>query len=184
MAGGAENEGWAVSVGEDGNVEVNRDVTEDRSGSGMLDGRWNFSWDDCRVSDKEDTEICEVMSLVGLVDNTWSEVALSSEEKTWQKGGDAGNVCDSGGAVRKLSKKMWDFGLKGVVGADSDWDEDDWESVWTERRLGKEDGGGALINDDCYKCDDDNGDDERGDNTPCKISVIDLENLIFSFSIR
>ena len=85
MAGGAENERWAVSVGEDGNVEVNRDVTEDRSGSGMLDGRWNFSWDECRVSDKEDTEICEVMSLVGLVDNTWSEVALSSEEKTGKR---------------------------------------------------------------------------------------------------
>ena len=43
--------------------------------------------------------------------------------------------------------------MKGVAVADSDWDEDDWESGWAERRfdLGKEDGGGDLIKDDCDK---------------------------------
>ena len=39
------------------------------------------------------------MSLVDLVDDIWSEFILSGEEKTWQKGGDAGNVCKFGGAV-------------------------------------------------------------------------------------
>ena len=29
------------------------------------------------------------MCLVGLADNIWSEVVLSSEENTWRKGGDA-----------------------------------------------------------------------------------------------
>ena len=38
VGGGAENEGWAVSVGEDGKVGVRGDVTVNRSGSGMLDG--------------------------------------------------------------------------------------------------------------------------------------------------
>ena len=67
-----------------------------------------------------------------------------------------------GGAVGELSKNFWRFGLKGVAVADSDWDEDDWEGVWNERRfdLGTEDGGGYLINDDCDKySDDDDGDD-------------------------
>ena len=32
------------------------------------------------------------MSLVGLVDDIWPEVALSGEENTLQNGGDAGNV--------------------------------------------------------------------------------------------
>ena len=77
------------------------------------------------------------MSLVGLADDTWSKVVLSDEEKSWWKGGDAVNVCDFGGAVRELWKIIWYFRLKGVVVADSDWDEDDWESglswkkVWT-----------------------------------------------------
>ena len=34
----------------------------------MLDGGWNFSWDDFWVSDSEDAEVGEVMSLVGLAD--------------------------------------------------------------------------------------------------------------------
>ena len=56
--------------------------------------------------------------------------------------------------------------------AESDWGEDDWESVWTEGRfdLGKEYGGGDLINDDCdNKHDDNNGDDDCRDNTSCKV---------------
>ena len=52
--GGAENEEWTVCVGEDGKVGVHGDVRVDRSGSGVLDGDWNFSWDDCGVSDKKD----------------------------------------------------------------------------------------------------------------------------------
>ena len=59
--------GGAASVGEDGNVRVHEDITGDSSGSGMLDSGWNFSWDDCRDSDEEDTEIGKVMSLAGLV---------------------------------------------------------------------------------------------------------------------
>ena len=62
-------------------------------------------------------------------------------------------------------KKNWRFGLKGAAVADSGWDEVDWESIRTERRfdLGKEDGGGDLINDDCDKYDDHDCDD-CGDN--------------------
>ena len=69
--------------------------------------------------------------------------------------------------------------------ADIDWDEDDWESVWTEGRfdLNKGDGCDDLINDDCDKHDDDNHDD-CCDNILCNISIIDLENLMFPFSIR
>ena len=66
--GGPENEGWAVGVAEDGKVGVYEDVTVDRSGSGMLDGGWNFIWDDCGVPAEEDPEVGEVMSLVGLAD--------------------------------------------------------------------------------------------------------------------
>ena len=75
--------------------------------------------------------------------------------------------------------------FQGVAVADSDWDEDDWESVWTERRFdpGKEDGGGSLISDDCDKYDDDDCDD-CGDNASCNVSIINFENLIFLFSIR
>ena len=101
--GGAENEEWAVFV-EDGKVGVHGDVTVDRSGSGMLDGGWNFSWDDCALSDEEYTEVDEVMSLVGLADGIWSEVVLGGEENTWRKGGDAVNVCNFGGAVGELIK--------------------------------------------------------------------------------
>ena len=91
------------------------------------------------------------MSLVGLTDDIWSEVVLSDDEKSWRKVGDAVNVCDFGGAVRELWKIILCFGLKGVAVTDSDWDEDDWESGWAGRRfdLGKEDGSGDLIKDDC-----------------------------------
>ena len=46
---------------------------------------------------------------------------------------------------------------KGLAMADIDWDEDDWESGSAEKRfhLGKEDGGGDMIKDDCHKYDDD-----------------------------
>ena len=56
--GRAENEEWVVLVRGDRKVGVHGDVTVDRSGSGMLDGGWNFSWDDCAV-------VGQVMSLVG-----------------------------------------------------------------------------------------------------------------------
>ena len=45
--------------------------------------------------------------------------------------------------------------------------------------MGKEDGGGDLINDDCDKYDDD-----CGDNRSCNVSIINCENLIYPFSIR
>ena len=78
------------------------------------------------------------------------------------------------------------FLLKGVAVADSDWDEDDWGHAWTERRfdLGKEDGGGDLINNDFDKYDDNNCDDDCGDNTSCKVSIINFENLMFPFPNR
>ena len=63
----------------------------------MVDGGWNCIWDDCEVSVEEDAEVGEIMSLVGLADDIWSEVVLSDEEKSWRKGGDAVNVCDFGG---------------------------------------------------------------------------------------
>ena len=100
------------------------------------------------------------MSLIGLANGIWSDVVLSDEEKSWWKRGDAVNVCDFGGAVRELSKNFWRFGLEGVAVAETDWDEDDWEGVWIERRsdLGTEDGRGDLIHDDCDKCGDDDDD--------------------------
>ena len=49
--------------------------------------------------------------------------------------------------------------------------------------VGKEDGGGDLINDNCDKYDDDNC-DVCGDNTSCNVSIIDFENLMFPFSVR
>ena len=151
----------------------------------MLDGGWNCIWDDCGVSVEEDAGVGEIMSLVGLADDIWSEVVLSNEEKFWQKGGDAVNVCDFGGAARELWKIIWFFGLKGVAVADSGWDEDDCGSGWAERRfdLVKEDGGSNLIKDDCDKYDDDDCDD-CGDNTSCNVSIFDFENFMFPFSIR
>ena len=169
--GGAENEEWAVRIGEVGKVGVHGNVTVDRSGSGVLDGGWNFSWDDCGVSDEEDAEVGGVMNLVGLADGIWSEYILSGKETTWQKVGDAVNVSNFGGAIGELRKEFWHFWLKGVAVGGSDWDEDDWESVWTERMfdLCKEDGGSDLINDDCDKHDDNICDDGCGDNTSCNV---------------
>ena len=72
--------------------------------------------------------------------------------------------------------------MKGVAVVDNNWDEDDWESGWAERRfdLVKEDGGSDLIKDDCNKYDD----DDCGDNTSCNVSTIDFENFMFPSSIR
>ena len=85
-----------------------------------------------------------------------------------------------------LSKKIWHFRLKCFAVADSDLNEDDLESVWTEGKLdlGKEDGDGDLINDDCDKHDDDSCDDDCSDNPSCNVSMINLETLMFPFSIR
>ena len=95
------------------------------------------------------------------------------------------NVCDFGGAFRESWKIIWCFGLKGIAVADSDWDEDDWGSVWAERRfdLVKKDGGDDLIKDGCDKYDDDDCDD-CGDNTSCNVPITDFENFKFPFSIR
>ena len=174
-----------MGVGEDGKVGAHADVTVDRNGSGMLDGGWSFSWDDCRVSVEEDVEVGKVMSSVALTDGIWSEVVLSDEEKSWWKGGDEVNVCDFGGAVAELWKITWCFGLKGVAVAGSDRNEDDWESGWAERRfdLGKEDGGDDLIKDDYGKCNG-NDCDDCGDNTSCNVSIINFENFMLPFSIR
>ena len=75
------------------------------------------------------------MSLVGWAEDIWLEVVLSGEEKSWWKGGDAVNVCDFGEAVGELYKIIWSFGLKGVAVADSNWDGDDWESDWSEKKV-------------------------------------------------
>ena len=72
----------------------------------MLDGGGNFIWEDCGGPVKEDVEVGEVMSLIGLADGLWSEFVLSDEEKSWWKGGVAVNVCDFGGAVGELSKNF------------------------------------------------------------------------------
>ena len=71
----------------------------------------------------------------------------------------------------ELCKIIWCFGLRVLLWLiESNWDEDDWKSGWTKRRfdLGKEDGGGDLIKDDCDKYDDDDCDD-CGDNTSFKV---------------
>lgn len=67
------------------------------------------------------------------------------------------------------SVKIWHSRLKGVSVADSDCDEDDWESIWTEGmfRLGKETEGDPLINDYWTKYDDGNCDDDCGDTKSC-----------------
>ena len=42
-----------------------------------------------------------------------------------------------------------------------------------------------MIKDDCDKHDDDdNSDDNNDDNMSCNVSIINFENLMFSFSIR
>ena len=80
-----------MCVEEDGKIVLQGDATVDRSGSGMLDGGWNFSWNDWGVSDEENAGFPKVESLVGLVDGIWSEFVFSNEENTWQKGDDAAN---------------------------------------------------------------------------------------------
>ena len=165
-------------------MEIHGDVIVDRSGCGMLDGCWNCIWNDRGVLAEEDAEVGEVMNLVGLADDIWSEDVLSDEEISRRNCGDAVNVCDFGEAVRELCKIIWYFGLTGISVADSDWNEDDWKNGWPERRLdlGKEDGSGDLFKDDCDKYDDDNCDD-CGDNTFCNVSVINFENFMFPFLI-
>ena len=107
-------------------------------------------------------------------------------EKNLTNGWGWANNCNFGGAVGELNKKFWHFWFNGVAVTDINWDENDLESLWTERRFDrdKEDGGGNLINDDCDKHDGDNCDDGCGDNISRKVSIIILENLMFSFSIR
>ena len=85
-----------------------------------------------------------------------------------------------------ISKKFWHFGLKCFAVADSDRNEDDLESAWTDGRfdLGKEDGDGDSINDDCDKHDDDKCDDDWSDNLSCNVSIINSANLISPLSIR
>ena len=57
------------------------------------------------------------------------------------------------------------------------------KSVWID--LGTEDAGGDLINDDCDKYDDDDDDyDDCGDSMSCSVSIINIENLMFPFSVR
>ena len=51
-------------------------------------------------------EVGKIISLVGLAVGICSEVVLSDEEKSWQKGGDAVKVCDFGGAVAELCKTI------------------------------------------------------------------------------
>ena len=51
---------------------------------------------------------------------------MSAEGKSWQKGGVAVNICNFGGAVGEISKKVWHFGLKDVTVAESDWGKNDW----------------------------------------------------------
>ena len=107
----------------------------------------------------------------------------SSEVSTWQKSGDE-DVWNFGGAVRELSKKFGHFGLKGLPVAERDWDVNDWEIVFTEGRfgLGKEDGRGNIIKDDCDKHDDGNCDEDCDYNPSCNVSITDFENLMFPFS--
>lgn len=68
-----------------------------------------------------------------------------------------------------LSIKKLHSRLKSTAVVDTDCEEDDSESIWTERQcdLSKEDEGEALISDDCDKHDNDNNCD--GD---CVIVVI------------
>ena len=90
----------------DGKVGIHRDVTLDRRRNRILDAGGNFSWDYYAVSDEEDTEAGKVASLIGLAINIRSEVDLKVEENNWKKGGDAGNVWNSGGADGVSSKNF------------------------------------------------------------------------------
>ena len=53
---------------------------------------------------------------------------------------------------------------------------------WKKIDLGKEDGGGDLIKDNCDRYDDDNCND-CGRNTSCNVLIINFENFMFPFSI-
>ena len=55
---------------------------------------------------------------------------------------------------------------------------------WRKAYLGKEDGSDDLINDDCYKHDDDNCDDGCGNKMSWNVSIISLDTLMFPFSIN
>ena len=89
------------------------------------------------------------------------------------------------GPVRELRKRFSHLGFKGLAVADIDWDVNNCEIFLTEGKvnLGKEDGGGDMIKDDCDKHDDDNCDNDCDDNTSCNVSIINLKNLMFPFSI-
>ena len=71
-----------MGVEEDGKLGIYGDVTVERSGGGMLDWGWYFSWDDGGVSIEEDVVVGEVMILVSLADVIWSADVLSGKEKT------------------------------------------------------------------------------------------------------
>ena len=64
-------------------------------------------------------------------------------------------------------------------GCCSDWNEDDWKSIWTEGKfdLGAWDGGDNLIHQHDNNCDD------CGDSTSYNVSIIDSGKLMFPFSI-
>ena len=73
---------------------------------------------------------------------------MSSEENTWGKGGDTGNVWYFVGTVGKWTKKFEISGWKVFV-----MKKINWESLWTEGRFEldkEEDGGDYSINDDCW----------------------------------
>ena len=76
---GAENEGWAVSAGEERNAGVDGDVTGDRSVSERLDFGWNFSF----WFQMKEAEVAKVMSLVGSVDEMWSKVGNHLRKELW-----------------------------------------------------------------------------------------------------
>ena len=178
---GTENKKWAVGVGEDGKVGVYGGVTVDASGIWMLEGSWNFSWDDRGVPVEEDAEVGGFMSLVGLVDGIWSEVFWIDEEKSWRKGGCSQCLWFWWSSCR-IKQNNLTFQVEGCC---CDCKGGDWESLWTERRfdLGTEDVGEDLIIYDCDKYDDDDWDD-CGDNSSSNFFITNFENLIFPFSIR
>lgn len=73
--------------------------------------------------------------------------------------------------------------MKGIAVAESECDENDWESAWTEKRfeLAKKSEVEDLIIDDCDKHDDNNFDDDCGDTTSCSFLITDSKRLDISF---
>ena len=67
------------------------------------------------------------MSFIVSVDDMWREDALSNEESTWGKGGNAGNVWNFGGADEELNKIFLHFGLRGIAVTNSDRDKNDFK---------------------------------------------------------